>query len=221
MQGLEKSINTCLSVATRLDIEEVAKAKRFLTKNYKNRYSLSPHLTYMISPFPEYNLKEAELELDKYFKNQKRFTFKLSKLGFEPVRKFYSLPVMDGQVMKLHKDMLKLLNKYRDGHIREKDVTRIERGEISNKEIGYIKKYGYFRVLDNFTPHLTVGSVEAEDSEIPTVTKKLKRLLSSVLQGNIQVNEVLVNFHTDSENQSEMKSIWEKKYKLKKPYLPG
>ncbi|MGD8744472.1 MAG: 2'-5' RNA ligase family protein [Candidatus Woesebacteria bacterium] len=213
MSKLDKTIDTCLSAGTRFDIKEIAKAKKYL-KKYDNRYDLPPHLTYAISPFPEKNLKKVEKESDKYFKNLKSFSFKIGKLEFDERKNFFYLPIKSKKVMRIHKDMLELLNKYREGYIREKDLERIEKGLLNPEEIKLIKKYGYFRVLDNFIPHLTIGNVEAKKEEIVNIKNELIEILKNLSKRSIQVNEVRVHLHTDSKIQSKMKSIWIKRYQL-------
>lgn len=211
---LGKPINTCLSAGTDIQNEPLSKAKEYLTKNYNNRYNLLPHLTYMICPFPEYNLEKAKVDISDYFLNKKPFVFNLSELHFEPKKKFYSIPVIGSEVKNLHEDLVHLFNKYRDGHVRKKDIARIQAGEREPKEIELIRKWGYFRIFDNFTPHITVGNVEADDKEIPLITKKLQEMLKDVLGKTITINQIHIAFHTDSEIQTEMKELWGKDYSL-------
>lgn len=213
-KDLGKPINTCLSADTDINNKLITKAKDFLSKNYRNRFDLPPHLTYMICPFPEYNLEKVKINIDAYFKNKTPFVFNLSNLHYEPKNKFYSIPVIGENIRKLHEDLVHLFNKYRDGHIREKDVTRIKAGEREQEEIDLIRKYGYFRIFDRFTPHITVGNVETSEENIPQITQKLNDILKEIIGKSIIVDKVSVTFHTDSDVQTEMQKLWGKDYLL-------
>lgn len=213
-KDLGKPINTCLTAYTDIDNKFIARAKHFLSKDYHNRYDSLPHLTYMICPFPEYNLEKIKREIDSYFKNKTPFIFNLSNLHFEPKRKFYSIPVIGENIKKLHEDLVHLFNKYRDDHIREKDILRIEAGEREQEEINLIKQYGYFRIFDRFTPHITIGNVETSGENIQQITQKLNEVLLEIVGKSIVVEKISVIFHTDSEVQTEMKELWGKDYFL-------
>lgn len=214
MTGLNKPINTCLSSGTDLNIDSINEAKKYLTTQYNNKYSLPPHLTFMICPFPEYNLELVKTDLENYFKDKRSFVFSLGELQFEAKRKFYSIPVIGEEIMDLHRDLISLFNKYRDGHVREKDIERIKSGECTPQEIELTRQYGYFRIFEKFTPHITVGNIEVEDSEIPQITIKLIELLKDIEGKDITINKLNVIFHTDSTNQKMMKEIWIKDYVL-------
>lgn len=213
-EDLGKPINTCLSAGTDIENNTIAQAKVYLSEKYNNKYNLTPHLTYMICPFPEYNLQKIIPELDAYFKEKRQLVLRLNDLHFNPRRKFFSMPISGTEVNDIHKDLVLLFNKFLDGSVRAKDIERIKAGERDAKEIELIKKYGYFRIFDNFTPHITIGNVEAEDAEIPAIEQKLKQMLADLINNDIIVDNVHVTFHTDSEVQSEMQEIWGKDYKL-------
>jgi hypothetical protein len=214
LTNLGKPINTCLSVSSDIDNKIIARAKDFLTLNYKNHFNLSPHLSYAICPFPEDNLEKIKEELDKYFLGKSPFVFQLLDLAYEEKNKFFSISLAGEEIMKLHTDLVNLFNKYRSGCIREKDITRINDGKIGDKEIQLIKNYGYFRIFENFTPHITIGNVETNEEEVPNITKKLNEILIGLVGKSIEVDKIKVMWHTDSEVQSEMKSMWEKEYVL-------
>lgn len=205
-------VNTCLSAGTDIENEIILKAKRFLAINYQNQYDLPPHLTYMLCPFPEYNLEKIKPEIEQYLKNKKTMKFTLGDLELEPKKRFFSIPVRGEEIKLIHKELLILFNKYRDNRVREKDITRINSGERSEEEIELIKKYGYFRVLDKFSAHITIGNVEASDDQIPLITQNLNRMLAEVINKRLEINKIKVVFHTDSEIQSEMKELWKKDY---------
>ena len=210
-----KPINTCLSAGTDIESEEIQKAKKYLTDNFNNHYNLLPHITFTICPFPEDNLAKIVKEIDSYFEGKNRISFELAPLNYEPQKQFFSLPIVGSEIKKIHEDLVNLFNKYRDGYIREKDLLRFQSNERTVKDMELIQQYGYFRIFERFTPHITIGNVETTDEMMPLIKNELERLLENTISKNITVNKIHLTFHTDSEIQSDMQEIWGKDYFLK------
>lgn len=216
MTKLGKPTDTTLSVSTFFDIPELVAAKEFLTTKYASHYGMSPHLTYVLGPFPRYNLKTLEVMLDEYFANLTQFNIVPHGVELEPKYQFFSLPVTDKQVMVLHTELLGLINKQRDGCVRTKDIVRFDKGLLSEKEVELIKNYGYFRVLSNFVPHLTLGDVETSTIDLPKVQRRLASILSQVIGKPLVVRQVSAELYVDAAAQTEITVLWQKKYQLKR-----
>ena len=211
-----KPINTCLSVDFLIDSDQLAKAKNYLAVKYGNIYNFAPHATLSICPFPQYNLKKVIPRLETVIRDQSVFRCTLGTILFEPKRRFYSIPIEGDTLFSFHQELFLLSNEYRDGYVREKDVEKIAKHERTDEEVELIEKYGYFRVMENYHPHITIGNIEnISGFEEYTVTGKLEELLGKDIPQTFEVKEIEVIFHTDSETQSEMQNIWDKKYTLK------
>ena len=214
IKNLNKTINTCLAAGTEIEDDNIRYAKKYLTDNYFNRYDILPHLTYAVCPFPKYNLIKAVKETDMYFNNKSLISLKLHKLHFDENNKFFSIPVSGYEVKKMHEDLVNIFNKYRDGYIREKDFNRIKKGEISKKDTELIKKYGYFRVFDNYSPHITIGNIKTDYKKASEIKDKINEILKNTTGKIIKIKKVHLSFHSDSEIQSGIKEIWSKDYFL-------
>jgi len=218
-----KPINTVFSVHSVLDIKELTDAKILMNEKYGNQYSfIPPHLSYTIMPFPETNLGRGVEALTQYVNKQRSFNIQISSLKYEDKNKFFYVDIEGDMIIKHHENITKLLNEFRDNHVREKDLLRLENGDFDEISSNYIEDFGYARVFDNFKTHVTVGNFTVDNVDIEKLTKDLLSILEPVLNKKIVIDNIEGVFHTDSNNnQSEMKRIWDKVYILKQGYLSG
>ncbi len=75
----------------------------------------------------------------------------------------------------LHKKVLAIAKPYQKGLIRKKDILRLKENRFSKREIGYVKRYGYARVLQNFEPHISFG-------QVPSASIKEQRRMVNTLK---------------------------------------
>lgn len=212
-----KTTNTVFSVDSILDIDALTKAKLFMNENYGNQYShLPPHLAYTIMPFPEEKLSLGKKDLIEYIEKQKTYSVHISDLMFEERGKFFYISLDGDLVKKIHEDITTLLNKYRDGYVREKDLERLNNGDFDDKSKQYLIDYGYTKVFDNFKTHITIGNYTTENVNVEELTSKLRDILCPILNKDYVIDNIHGVFHTDSaNNQSEMKEIWSEVFYLK------
>ncbi len=210
-----KPINTVFSVDSIIDNEEIITAKKFMNDGYGNKYShIPPHLAYAIVPFPEYNFEKAKEVLKAYVLKLKPYTLTLSDLKFDDKNNLFSISVSGDDIKRLHTEITTLLNEFRDGAIREKDLERINSNYFNDKELAYLKQYGYARVFDCFSAHISIGNFTIKDVDVNKLTNTLKDMLKGVLNKTILLKNIHAVFHTDASNQQGMKVIWEETFSL-------
>jgi hypothetical protein len=211
-----KPINTVFSVDSILDIKELVNAKILMNEKYGNIYShIPPHLAYTIMPFPEYNFDLRKKDIKEYIERQKPFPVFFSDLKYESKSNFFYISVEGEEILKHHRNITEILNKYRDTHIREKDLGRLNKGEFDDISTNYLINYGYARVFDNFRSHITIGNFTIEKPNVEEIEKELRDILNPILEKEILIDNIHTVIHTDSaHSQSEMKTIWEKVFML-------
>ncbi len=133
---------------------------------------LDPHITLYYAKFNP-NKFEALLHnlATKKLKSTKIVLGKVVCSNSAMNNKFYSIKINNPEPLHiLHKNVIEIANKLRGGLLREKDVIRRSNGELNSQEIEYLELYGSYRVLDNFHPHVTLGTLcenrKACDSEV-------------------------------------------------------
>lgn len=212
-----KRTNTVFSVDSILNIKELVDAKNLMNENYGNQYShIPPHLAYTIMPFPEDNLEIGKKELVEYVQQQKPFNVNLSDLMYEEKSKFFYV-ALDGEMIRKHHEYITLLlNKYRENYIREQDLERLRNKDFDKVSQKYLIDYGYARVFENYRTHVTVGNFTIENVNVDDLKNKLTKILEPILNKSINIDNIHAVFHTDSSNnQSEMKQLWDKVFYLK------
>lgn len=215
MNSKYKKINTVLSISAALSIEEIINAKVLMNTKYGNKYSfLPPHLTYAISPFSKDLLDKAINNVEEYISKLKPFRIYFDILSLDESSNFFYLKINGKDIYTLHKEFTLLLNKYRENYLREKDIEKLENNGFDSQSLEYLLKYGYSRVLKNFKSHVTIGNFDKCYSA-SKISKELDDILSPLFNKEIIIDNIHFVFHKDSaNNQSEMKSIWEKRYTL-------
>ena len=212
-----KPINTVFSVDSILDIKALIDAKILMNEKYGNKYShIPPHLAYTIMPFPQNSLEKGIDSLTLYVKKQKPFEVHISDLEYEEKDNFFYVDIQGKTIRQHHENITKILNAYRDNYVREKDLLRLENGDFDEKASKYLTESGNARVHDNFKTHVTIGNFTIQNVDIQKLKKDLESILEPILNKDIIIDNIHGVFHTDSvNNQSEMKQIWDKVFRLK------
>lgn len=206
-----------ISIGVEINNKSISDAKRYLKEKYGNKYDdPNPHVNFLIMAMPEGNESILDSVLNEYFNKISQINFELGQLHLEPKNNFFSLPILNDQIMEIHKDLIKLLNPIRNGTIRERDKERIDNNKTDLIEERYIYKYGYLRVLDKFTPHITIGNLVDgfTNQDIPNIQKELDTRLNSLYFKRMNFDKVYAVHMQDAEIQSDYKILWEKFYKL-------
>ncbi|NMB69849.1 2'-5' RNA ligase family protein [candidate division WWE3 bacterium] len=211
-----KLTHTVFSVDSIIDNAIIISAKRFMNEKFGNKYShIPPHLSYALVPFPINNLEKAKIEIISYIKKLRPYTVEFSELKYGERNNIFFIEVLSNEIPRLHQEITNLLNVYRDDSIRTKDLERVDSGYFTEQELMYLKKYGYSRVFDCYKPHISIGNFTVPDVDVNELTETLKQLLSGLYNKRTIVNNIHVSFHTDADNQSDMKVIWEDTILLK------
>jgi hypothetical protein len=209
-----KTTPNTLSVGTQVHNANIMAAKAFLKKEYGNKYDAEPHFNFIIMAFPDYRVHDIEDRLDNYLKKLKPLKLKLGTLRYEEKQQFYSIPIVGEEAMTFHKELIAILNPIRDGYIREKDLVRITEGKTDALEEEYIYKYGYLRVLDKFTPHITLGNIQTAEADQDDIQNKLTDFLGTLYGSELTIDEIRADFILDADVQSNYKRLWTKIYNL-------
>ena len=209
-----KTTPNTISIGTQIHNPIIMEAKAYLKENFGNKYDIEPHFNFIIMAMPDYRLKDLEQKLDVFFNKKTGIELKFGNLHFEEKQRFFSIPIINKDVMNIHKDLINLLNPIRDHYIREKDLVRIREGKTDELEERYIYDYGYLRVLERFIPHITIGNIKNEEFNLEEIKTRLDSILSNLYNTSLKVNELYATFIEDAEIQSDYKWIWEKTYIL-------
>lgn len=124
-----------------------------------------PHVTLYMSEFPVQNLGVMKTALKRIAAATRSFTLR-------PVRYRLQEAYVDisfrrtGDVLRLHRTVVRVLSPLREGLIRPKDLARLH--QFSKAKRRNLQKYGYDNIHSQFLPHLTFT--------------KLRRELKNVLQ---------------------------------------
>ncbi|EKD56067.1 MAG: hypothetical protein ACD_58C00305G0005 [uncultured bacterium] len=141
--------------------------------------------------------------------NQKPFsiTFDKVKVNINDGYYFLDIPHLK-DLSKLQKDIITLINPVRNGLIRQKDIKKIKNGSYSDKQVGYINKYGHARVFDLYNPHITFGISKTDNRKklVINLTDKVKKIKSK----SFEIKEITVGLFEEESNKKE----FEKKIKL-------
>lgn len=152
---------------------QITSLRSTLDVKYASHQSLPPHLTLHLarirsSSFPQ--LLRALTGL-----HPKPFTVRLTSLrcDIEGDRLFFSQGVrMTPSLFALHQQIVRVTNTIRGNLVRSKDLERIKNSVYAKEQATFIRRYGYLRVLKNFRPHITVGSMQLPPA--PVIQKRIR-----------------------------------------------
>lgn len=211
-----KTTEYCLSSALPIELEEIKLAKEFLANNYGSLYNLPPHLSLSTVPVPQYNQSKCVNAVSEYFSNKKSFVVKFSRLALDRNRNFFYLDVESSQLFQVHKEITAISNQFRDRCIREKDFVRLNSGYYSDEEAENINKYGFAHSMLRYQPHITIGNVLSVkfSDEIHKAQATLNTLLSPIYDKEAVIRKVMVHYHSDAVNQSDIEVLWQDIYSL-------
>ncbi len=210
------TVNVCLSIASPLDNPAIRDAKAYFAQNYSSTYGIAPHISFHIAPIPEANFEAARQALEAYLSSLPPFEIRILGVSLDLRNRFLYIQIGLKELYPIHLALVTLLNRYRDGCVREKDAVRVQGGYYTQQEAANIRQYGYARVLDCFNPHITIGNLPADAGvEIHRVKDDLSRRLRNAVHVRQTQQEILAMYHSDAQEQANMKVYWEKTYHLK------
>jgi 2'-5' RNA ligase len=147
----------------------------------KESYS---HLTVYKAEFPKRNETKIFRLLRNFVIKQK--PFKLTFKNFFNEWGWVGLDFKKNRdVYSAHKNIVRLLNPSRDGHIRQKYLEEIKTTDkYPGRQREYIMQYGYSQVMTEYHPHLTL---------VRFIDEKMSRLICEEFnQKNIKIADSLV-----------------------------
>jgi len=96
-------------------------------------------------------------------------------------------------IYALHKKVLAIANEYRSGLIRTKDIKRLKQGLYAKRDKEYLRSYGYTRVLKNFNPHISIGSVD--HARAKDLFSGLSKMLHFSAKDKFAANAIIVGLY--------------------------
>ncbi|HLD03965.1 MAG TPA: DUF1045 domain-containing protein [Candidatus Dojkabacteria bacterium] len=211
-----KTTKQCLSIYSPVNIPQLNKVKTWMKDKYGSSYRNIPHISYVFSPIPEFNIPAVKKVLIDYFTNIHKFKLKIGPVLLNKKKKFFYLKVNHPQVINVHNELTLLINKYRNNYFREKDLERMKNNYYSAEELKMLKRFGYARVYKTFDPHISLGDLEknSENVILDEILKQLQSKLHPLVNKNYLVETAVVVYYQDSSWNSEGKFIWKNVFKL-------
>lgn len=195
--------------------ENLAKAKKYLGENFESEYDSLPHVSLLISPVVMDNSEELITEIKNYFNKCKPFNVQVKDFHFESRNKFYQLRLKSPELIKIHHDLLIMVQKYRVNAFRQKDLDRISTGYFSDLELRMLEKWGYPRSDERLELHITVGNIiKAENFDEKEVTGILTLMLAQSTKIGLAIEQVGARILKEIPNQKDQEVVWEERFGL-------
>ncbi|MFZ5391144.1 MAG: 2'-5' RNA ligase family protein [Patescibacteria group bacterium] len=189
---MENTLGIHINLPSQL-VLSIKKAKDRVGLEYWGNYNFDPHITLYLSRFSRKNFSKLVSGLTNL--SVRPFKLRISSVMFaqEEGGVFCYLSVARSvNLLKLHKLVVNSANGLRENLLRQKDVFKIKKGYYNATQEGYIKKYGYLRVLKFFNPHVTLGQVANNEFD----KKKFRDLFIIFRNRIIEVNSLTVGLYS-------------------------
>lgn len=206
-----------LGVYINIDDDNIRSAKKYLFDKFGSQYASQPHFSLLVTPILRDSEDQLKIELKNYFKTVKSFPVTIGYLDLDAKHNFYQLLLVAPELITIHLDLLNLVQKYRKGAVRQKDLERAKTNYFSEQELAMFKKWGYGRSDETFGAHITIGNVVRTDNyDKTTVFQKLEQLLRPVKTSGIIVDQVVVEMQIARVDLNEyLEAIWSETISLK------
>jgi 2'-5' RNA ligase len=168
-----------------------------------------PHITIYSAEFPIANLITIKNSLKIIAHDIQSFKIETSKLYESDGTLMWGFK-NEKIINTIHRDILQLMNPYRNGYLRKKYSDKQYLNTLSKRQIVLVKKYGYQYVLDYYKPHITFMIYE-DENKAKKVLKDIKLLDAYKNPISIEIKKVGI-FET-GDNGTCIKKICE--YSLK------
>lgn len=171
--------------------------------SYWGNYEITPHITIYVTAFPEAVFTDCKQTLKRL--DTTVFEIKLTNIAIVENKNRNNIFVMlalesSNALTNFHKTIVKTINPFREGLIRSKDQERIKNNQYSPEEVAVIKKYGYLRVFDRFTPHITIGELPDPNTEL---IKNLHNELKEITNTSFLVTQYVVGLYKYNSNRND------------------
>lgn len=187
-----------------------------MAREYGSSYTNEPHISYAFSPIPEFNLPVVKKILSDFFLTIPEFSINFGPVKLVEKHKFFYIQVKDPRIEQLHHQLTLLLNDYRDGYLRSKDVERLKAGYYSKEQEKMINRFGYARVFHEFESHISLGNLENNKTgfDLHKIFRNLENNLFTLKKEKYLIDEVVAVYYEDSNFNENNKYIWRKNIKL-------
>lgn len=168
--------------------EKINTVKQYLYEHHKSAYSTEAHISLyigaiksnkfsaLVKAIKDVKSQSFEVTIDDFYKNIHHNKY------------FYGLSIKKNKDLEtLHRTLLPIVNKYRDHLMRTKDIERLKTNHYQTREKNYILKYGYSRVLRNYTPHITIGLISKTNKKLEN---KLSQELKDITNKKFKVKNI-------------------------------
>ena len=177
--------------------------------SYSN-YTSTPHITLHLASFPEKNYISLYKDLRSI--SIAPLTLKLISVGITENKarnnSFISLKTNQTKALySLHKQIVHIVNKHREGLIRKKDLLRIKKGTYSKKGISYIKRFGYARILDYFQPHISIGECSKDNKNLDEFKGTLNNFCAEIKNTKIPVLYINLSLYEYDNKKDKYKNM--------------
>jgi|GEM_PF-4023640 len=207
-----KPTDKTFSIGVDLVIPKLTKVKKYLHKDFDNRYNFPPHVGITITAIDPKYLENAFNYCKQYFKDIKSFRTKVSPLSYKvsdnnPLETFIDLKIVGPKLYKIHKETtIFLSDNYKGGYVREKDFERVKKGLVKGVKSKNIKKYGFAYCMGLYNPHITVGVLQT-NILTPELKGRIKSDLKGIEGGEVEIKNIHIIYHTSPKVQTESKVI--------------
>lgn len=133
---------------------------RHTSKNFVlASYPFTPHITIFLCRFPKRNFAKLMKRLTQLRLDATTLMIAGSRDALHAgTSTFLMLTIKKtAGLSALHTAVVQAASALRDHRLRKKDALRLLEQSLSRRNRTYLLRYGYFRVLKNFKPHITVG----------------------------------------------------------------
>jgi hypothetical protein len=163
-----------------LNIEAVKNSK-IIAKYYDSSVILDshgpyPHITLYLSEIPSANIsKVIDLLNIKFLETKIQLEF--NRISFQKGYLDVELK-LNSDLMGLHKQVVEVVNPYREGHIRDKWIREMESYDTGEQQ--HLKDYGSIAILDTYRPHLTLARLDENLNSSGIISKLEWNWLKSI-----------------------------------------
>ena len=153
---------------------QLTKLNSQLNQEFGSLYNLElipPHINLYDLDIPEGNLEKADVVLKEVVRKSNPFPIKLSKISFFEHGSIFVTCEPNELLKTLEREIVEAISPFK-GTCRTEEYWQPWRQYTEQQKI-YREQYGNPHVLDAFTPHITIGYVKKEKTELERITNQL------------------------------------------------
>lgn len=207
-------VEKAITISFDLEFKEIDAVKQMMDERYGSVYNLKSHVTLLLLPIMDEYYQAAFEAYDEFLAGLKSFEIEFGNVLFSEDRNIFKLEILGPKLFELESSLLKMSEKFRHDAVRLKDIRRVDEGFYSQEKVEHIKKFGYLFCEKYFKPHTSLGNIPTGEFNVNEVMAELNETLKPVLGKKLEVDHIEFVYHTDNDKQSEMNTIFKKRYGL-------